>query len=342
MKSRRESETPFCFSLGTLYFSFSLFTTLLTLFDESPMVRHVWQAREKQRNISPLVDRRTMTHQQVVPSFMKLKVFFSSLLLLGLTQGCVNLKAIQDFANISAESAEYTSLVENYLDSPNRKKRYQPADQHAQLDTRTQERMAQKSELLIRHEVIEEYMEAMGKLAADEIVDQKEELSKLTTALQTQAGRNPKETEAFGKVAEILTKLASDGWRQRQLQSLITQSNAPIQQILKSFQQIVTEGFGGDLQNEEVVIENYYRTLIAQSNDPAGKAALAEWQEVRMATLADHSQTIQDYATLLGKISEGHQKLYDGRKDLAKKQLLKQIKQSVKELKDLLKTIKKI
>lgn len=90
------------------------------------------------------------------------------------------------------------------------------------------------------------------------------------------------------------------------------------------------------------LIENYYRTLIAQSNDPAGKAALAEWQEVRMATLADHSQTIQDYATLLGKISEGHQKLYDGRKDLAKKQLLKQIKQSVKELKDLLKTIKKI
>ena len=283
-----------------------------------------------------------MTHQHASVSFMKLKFLISSFLLLGLSQGCVDLKAIQDFANISAESAEYTTLVNNYLDFPNRQKRYQPADRHAQLDTMAQQRMARKSELLLRHEVIEEYMEAMGRLAADEIVDQSKELSQLTTALKTHAGANPGETEAFGKVAEILTKLVSDGWRQRQLQSLIKQSNAPIQQILKSLKQIVSDGFGGDLQNEGFAIQNYYRTLIAQSNDPAAKAALAEWQEVRVATLSDHSQTLHTYATLLDKIAEGHQKLYDERKDLAKKQLLEQIQQSAKELKDLLDTIKKI
>jgi len=202
--------------------------------------------------------------------------------------------------------------------------------------------MTRKSELLVRHEVIEEYMEAMGKLAADEIVDQSKELSQLTTALKTHAGANPEETKALGKVVGILTKLVSDGWRQRQLQSLIKQSNAPIQQILKSLKQIVSDGFGGDLQNEGFAIQNYYRTLIAQSNDPAAKAALAEWQEVRVATLADHSQALHAYATLLDKIAEGHQKLYDERKDLTNKQLLEQIQQSAKELKDLLDTIKKI
>ena len=283
-----------------------------------------------------------MTQQHASVFFMKLKFLLSIFLLLGLSQGCADLKAIQDFANISAESAEYTTLVNNYLDFPNRQKRYPPADRHAQLDTMTQQRMARKSELLLRHEVIEEYMEAMGKLAADEIVDQSKEFSQLTTALKNHAGASPGETEAFGKVAGILTKLVSDGWRQRQLQSLIKQSNAPIQQILKSLKQIVSDGFGGDLQNEGFAIQNYYRTLIAQSNDPAAKAALGEWQEVRVATLADHSQALHAYATLLDKIAEGHQKLYDERKNLAKKQLLEQIQQSTKELKDLLDTIKKI
>lgn len=283
-----------------------------------------------------------MTQQYASLPFMKLKVFLISLLLLGLTQGCVDLKAIQDFANISAESAEYTSLVDNYLDFPNRQKRYQPENQHAHLDTMAQDRMTQKSALLLRHAMIEEYMEALGKLAADEIVDQSEELSQLTTTLQNQAGTKPAETEAFGKIAGILTKAVSDGWRKSQLQELIEQSNGPLQIILTSLKQIVVDGFGGDDQNEELAIQNYYRTLLAQSNDPAGKAALAEWQELRVAALEDHSRAIQTYDTLLDTISKGHQRLYDERNDLAKEQLLKQIKQSVKELKELLKTIKKI
>ena len=283
-----------------------------------------------------------MTHQQTPASFMKLKILFSSLLLLGLTQGCVDLKAIQDFANISAESAEYTALVDNYVEFPNRQKRYQPADRHAQLDAMAQERMTRKTELLLRHEIVEEYMEALGQLAADEIVDQSEELSQLTTNLQSQAGTNPAETEAFGKIAGILTKAVSDGWRKRQLQELIEQSNGPLQTILKSLKQIVVDGFGGDDQNEQFAIQSYYRTKIAQSNDPAGIAALMEWQELRVADLSNHTQTIQTYATLLDEVSEGHQKLFDERKDLANAQLLQQIQQSVKELKDLLDTIKKI
>jgi hypothetical protein len=44
----------------------------------------------------------------------------------------------------------------------------------------------------------------------------------------------------------------------------------------------------------------------------------------------------------LDEISGGHQKLFDARKDLGKEQVLQQIQQSVKELKDLLDTIKKI
>jgi hypothetical protein len=283
-----------------------------------------------------------MTRQHTTTRFTPIHVLLSALLLLGLTQGCVNLKAIQDFANISAESAEYTDLVDNYVDFPHRQKRYQPENRHAQLEAMAQERQAQKTALLLRQDVIEQYMEALGKLAADEIVDQSEELSQLTNNLQNQAGTSPAETEAFGKIAGVLTNAIGDKWRKRQIQELIERSNGPLQTILKSLQQIVTDGFGGDDQNEQFAIQSYYRTKIAQSNDPAGIAALMEWQESREENLAAHTQAIQAYSALLEKISEGHQKLYDERNDLAKAELLQQIKQTVKELKDLLDTIKKI
>lgn len=275
-------------------------------------------------------------------SILNLKIALTSLLLLGLSHGCVDLKAINDFAKISAESAEYTSLVDHYLDSPIRQKRYQPQDRHLQLDTMAQERLAQRPELLVRHEVIEEYMKALENLASDEIVDQSQELSSLTDSLQNQTGTSPTETEAFGKMANVITNAISDKWRKRQIHELIERSNGPLQTIVKSLQQVLSNGFAGDNQNEQLAIQSYYRTKIAQSTDPAGIAALMEWKEYREGKLAVHNRALQSYVAVLDEISNGHQKLYDQRGDLGAKSLLAQIKHSANKLEDLYSAIKKL
>ena len=270
-------------------------------------------------------------------------MLLSAVLLLAFTQGCAtNLKAIQDFANLSAESAEYTALVDEYVEFPNRQKRYQPPSRHASLEAMAQERATQKSALLLRQHIIETYMNSLGRLAADDIVDNTEELGTLSAALQNQAGTNPQETEAYEKMAGILTKVAIDRWRQRQLQDLIEQANPPLQQILGALQHIVSDGFGGDLQTEEAAIQNYYTTLIMESNDPAGKAALAEWKELRTSQAQERAQAVQTYRTVLDKISEGHQQLFDGRHQLDSKQVLEQVKHAVKDLQSLLDAIKKL
>ena len=268
-------------------------------------------------------------------------VLFLTGWLLILAQGCADLKAIQDFAALSADSAEYTALVNDYIESPGRQKRYQPESRHSTLEQMIQERADQKSTLLLRHAVIEKYMAALGALAADEAIDKTEELSQLTNALQTQVGANPQETEAFGKIAGILTKVASDRWRQRQLRDLIEQSNEPVQQILGTLRQIVGEGFIGDLETEQAALRNYYITLTMESADPAGKAALAEWQEFRSSQIADRRTAIQNYATLLQTIATEHQQLYDQRHDLTNPNLLKQVGKTVKDLKKLLSLVKK-
>ena len=265
-------------------------------------------------------------------------------LLMGLVlisaQGCADLKPIQDFAALSADSAEYTTLVNDYIDSPQRQKRYQPENRHANLDRMIQERADQKPALLLRHTVIEKYMAALGALAADEAIDNSEEISQLANALETQVGTSSKETKAFGKIAGILTKVVSDRWRRGQLRDLIEQSNEPVQEILGSLQQIIAEGFQGDVEIEQAAMRNYYTTLTMESTDPAGKAALQEWQEFRLAKLTDRGESIQRYSTLLQSIAAEHQQLYDHHKDLTNPDLLKHIGKKAKDLRKLLSSIK--
>jgi len=284
-----------------------------------------------------------MIHHPSSSLLLRIKILLSAIALLAFTQGCAtNLKAIQDFANLSAESAEYTALVDEYVEFPNRQKRYQPPSRHARLEAMAQDRATQQSALLLRQRIVETYMNSLGRLAADEIVDNTEELGTLSAALQNQAGTNPQETEAYEQMAGILTRVAIDRWRQRQLQDLIEQANPPIQRILGSLQHIVSDGFGGDLQTEEAALQNYYTTLIMESNDPAGKAALAEWKELRTSQVQERAQAVQTYRTVLDKISEGHQQLFDGRHQLDSKQVLEQVKHAVKDLQSLLDAIKKL
>lgn len=280
------------------------------------------------------------------PSFSVLRsiaIVFKAIVLLAFTQGCTtNLKPVQDFANLSAESAQYTTLVDEYLDFPQRQKRYQPPDRHANLDAMAQDRANQQTALLLRQSLIETYMKSLGRLAADEVVDNTEELAQLSTTLESQTPTSPQEAEAFKKIAGIVTTVAVKRWRQDQLQNLIEQANAPIQQVLESLHRIVSDGFGGDLQTEEAAIQNYYMTIIMESQDPAGKAALAEWKDLRMSQVHKRSEAVQIYGTVLDRISEGHQRLFDQRQNLTKKEVLHQVKNSVKDLRALLQTFKKL
>lgn len=270
-------------------------------------------------------------------------IILNAVVLFAFTQGCTtNLKPIQDFANLSAESAQYRTLVDEYLDFPNRQKRYQPPSRHANLDVMAQDRVTQKASLLLRQSIIETYMKSLGRLAADEIVDNTEELAQLSAALESQTPTNPQEAEAFKKIAGMVTTVAVKRWRQDQLQNLIEQANPPIQQVLESLRRIVSDGFGGDLQTEEAAIQNYYMTLTMESQDPAGKAALAEWKDFRISQVHERSEAVQIYGNLLDHISDGHQRLFDQRQNLTKEEVLQQVGESVKDIRSLLETIKKL
>jgi hypothetical protein len=81
--------------------------------------------------------------------------------------GCTDLSAVRDFAQISYRAADYTALVDGYATFPGRQKQYAPEARHATLDQIQKDRMRQLKGLLALHTRVQEYMEALGKLAAE-------------------------------------------------------------------------------------------------------------------------------------------------------------------------------
>lgn len=264
------------------------------------------------------------------------------LIILVLTQGCANLSAVREFANISTESAQYTRLVDDYAQSPIRQKQYRPAREHEGLERINRERTALQERLLLRHSLIEEYMDTLGRLAADEVVVYNKELDALGNAVKEKKFVDAKEADAFAAIAKVLVKGATDRWRQKQLKELIAISNGPFQVVVESLRIVVENGFRGDLLNEKAAIQSYYGTLILDSRDKAGIAALEEWRNLRLAALETRAKAIESYAKILRTISEGHQKLYDGRNDLSRELLVRDMSRYSRDLKRLFNTIRNL
>lgn len=280
-----------------------------------------------------------MRQSQSITSRIQL-FLLTGLLVLGV--GCTNLAPITEFADISAQSAAYTALVTQYVQFPERQKRFQPSSQHARLEQMSRERAAQKERLLLRQALIEEYMDALGQLATDEPVKYDKEIDALGKAVADNKFAGEKDAGAFGSVSKILFRAVADDWRRRKLRELIAESNSPFQEVVGALKRIVDQGFAGDTENEEIAIRNYYQPIILSAKDKAGIAALEEWRDARLAEVRVWRHAITDYSEVLSKIASGHQKLYDKRDDLDNKDLLQLMSRYAKDLRKRFDTLKNL
>lgn len=232
-------------------------------------------------------------------------------LIVTLVCGCANLSAIREFADISASTAEHTQLTKEYVQWPQTQKRYQPTSEYDKLDHMTAQRTLQEKTLLPRHALIGEYMDALGQLAADEVVMYNKEVDALGKAAKEAKFADEKEEAAFNAVAKLLLTAATDAWRQAKLKAFVRTSNSDIKTVIAGLRQIVNEGFLGDLEVETEAVRKYYQTIILDSSDKAGIAALNEWREAKLESIAKRRKAIETYSISLQKISDAHQKLND-------------------------------
>lgn len=250
-----------------------------------------------------------------------------------LVAGCANLTAIRDFGAISADTATYHNLVTDYVATPTRLKHLEPSEFGPSLDTAQHQRAAQEPLLLLRQTAIAEYMQALAALAADDLVVYDDGVDTLSKALQSGKFASESDAKSFSAITKVVLKATTDGWRQKQLRQLIGDYDPDVQTLISSLRTIVAQGvIANDIPNERGALRNYYETLQRRSHDPAGKAALLEWQAARASELSQREAAATAYISVLDKISAGHRELHEERAALNSKELLRQMKRYAQDL----------
>jgi hypothetical protein len=174
-------------------------------------------------------------------------------------------------------------------------------------------------------------MDGLARLAADETVDYSREYGDLGSAVTQAHFASQREADAVTTIAGVLTKAATDRWRQRQLEHVIERANAPVQDLVGGLE-TVTKAFALDNANAATLASSYYRTVMLGSRDQAAIAALRDWQEARAAEFDDRHRALDAYAAILAKIGAGHQALFDDRDRLHAEDTLRQIAGYAREL----------
>ena len=280
-------------------------------------------------------------------------VFSIALLSSLLMAGCVDLQGVREFAKTSAATADYRRVVADYVGSPDRQKRYQPARSAAQLDALAKLRAEQKTKLEGAQTVLVQYMTALGDLAADDVPKVDSEIDALSNALEQAkfVGDGDfaikKETAtAASKIAKILTRAVLDHWRQDQLGRIIKDTDPSVQTVVAGLREIVLIDFNASLDAESETVRKYFEKPIADAtsrNEPDAVPPLARILLLeRLDQIAARRSQLIAYAEVLNKIGMGHSDLLANVDKLHDKALTERLKLYVKDLQTLYKAISEI
>jgi hypothetical protein len=246
---------------------------------------------------------------------------------------CTDLGAIRQFADTAADGAGLRGLADEYAAAPERRQRYAPERQRAAGPTAPDpERMAQRDRMLVLQRAIEDYMTALGELAADEAVSYDPQVDALGQALTRTGALTAQELDAGQRLARLLLRAASDRWRRERIDALIGEGHEPLIATIGALRQIAEEGFLGEIEIEAVAMRSYYERLRRESQDPAGIAAAGEWQEFRRAELERRRLSIEAYVEVLDGIRAGHEALHAGRGDLSRETLLVEVRRYANDI----------
>jgi hypothetical protein len=263
----------------------------------------------------------------------------------GLLAGCADLKSIRKFADSAADTASYTDLTADYIGGPDRMKQYQESeDRKAELAKESAAREKQEKALLGLHRGIQDYMNAIGALASDEVISYDASLQKLGNEIKaTKMISDPETADAYQGIARILLKAATDGYRQKKLKQLIDEANAPFQKVAGALKELVGGAYLLSLTNEMEVLDLYYKDVVrqAQANDPGTEMVKDTWRTKR-EELEKREKACVTYAATIGKIAEAHQALFDNKDKLNVKVTLDMISSYSQDLDDLKKKIKQL
>lgn len=293
---------------------------------------------------------RVSTHAPLVSRTSGPALLGTLLLILGTLPGCVNLGAVADFAKLSQRASQgFRGIVEDM---------YQSCVRSAEFDAPANDETPEaycapwkdvQPGLLHAGAVLEEYMLTLGKLADNQVVSYGENVDALKRALTNTSlsGKpvfNPNQVEAYTGLAGFLLKAATDGYRRRQLERAIAEQNDNVQRVTEALASVVAHDYEVRLTNEETAV-NAFRNRLERPSSKKQEPLAAEIGErearARLREIAREREAAESYLKILSLIAKGHRQLYEHRKDLASKELMKLLWNDAAELGPLIPKIQK-
>lgn len=173
--------------------------------------------------------------------------------------------------------------------------------------------------------IILDYLEALGKLAADDLTNFDKQLDGISSSLQNLPGLGTEEkkeaVDAGTAIAKFLFKAATDAYRREQLRLAVTTVDAPLQTLVTALNKAVIQHYiNGVLNNEQIAVDNYYRSYLERVlRAPRGESVSAqvetetnkdsEWRAANKE-ISEKKDLAIEYLELLQKIADDHHTLY--------------------------------
>jgi hypothetical protein len=245
-----------------------------------------------------------------------------------LSAACSDPKGVQTFSAMATDPSIAAGLAKSYAAEPTWNR-----DLHAVWNGPSQttvlDRNAQAKSIIGIDTAIREYMQALGALAADNVVQSSTNVNDLKTGLTAFQKTAPNlistaDVTLITDFVQFLADLAENAYRNAKLSQIIGQSQAPFQQILDIQIKIVQRGIVPSL-NEYA---NGYND--AQSN----LKTVSPWVKYvvnRDLTADEQAAGTQlaaatAYVKALGDIKTAHTALYDNRNNVLSGAMLAQIR----------------
>jgi len=201
--------------------------------------------------------------------------------------------------------------------------------------------------IIAANNVLRNYAEALGKLASDDVVTFAGELNSLQNSLKkgkisNKLPFNDQQIAAIFNLTNILSRIAADGYRQKELGKTITMGEPHLKKLTEGLIFVVEE-YKLILDDEKIDIKLYQNELLRASRkiesgeaDSPLQKELVEYMLIQTKKLIDSinnkKKASDDYIIVLKKISTTHTALNDGVDELDSAILLGFIQRYAEEL----------
>lgn len=275
-----------------------------------------------------------------------------------LTSGCAtDPSAVTSFSALAPDASKLHSLAAAYADAPNQERaldvlNYSPmsADDTAKQVKTRNDQVAQIDAL---HAVLVNYMQSLGALANNNLVQTGTDTKNVTDGLTALSKAMPNlgltsgMITGVGDICTLLGDAATLAYRQEQLAAIIGKADAPFQQLIAAEKTIVTRGVVPELTNVEERVKRLHQVTNALQVDDAevekstsrmkdtnlpdpklrgrGAADIASLYLMEQAITSNLAaldlqiKAANAYVTALDKISSAHTVLYKNRDNLLTK-----------------------